>query len=125
MFLRKNNSKLEALIGVNTEFNGNINTNGTFRIDGKYTGNIVADWVILGNNASVKGDITAKCVVISGAIEGNVSAEDLVEIKHTGSIKGDIHTKKLSVAEGGVFEGRSLIQKEDGKVIDFKEAASK
>jgi cytoskeletal protein CcmA (bactofilin family) len=125
MFLKKNHSKLEALIGMNTEFNGNISTDGTFRIDGKYIGNIVADWVILGNNASVKGNITAKCVVIGGKVEGDVSAEELVEIKHTGSLHGNIHTKKLSVAEGGIFEGRSLIQKEDSKVIDFKEAASK
>lgn len=126
MFLKKNN-KLEALIGPNSEFKGDITANGTLRIDGKLTGNITADFVILGDDASVTGDIKARCVVVGGSVEGNVNADELVEIKHTGKLIGDIHTSKLSVAEGGIFEGRSIIQKDEIKVIDFpnKEASAK
>ncbi|TAN45822.1 MAG: polymer-forming cytoskeletal protein [Nitrospirae bacterium] len=126
MFLRRNN-KLEALIGVNTDFKGDIVTGGTLRVDGKIAGNVVADWVVLGEAGSVRGDIKAKGVVIGGRVDGNINADELVDIKHTGSLIGDIHTRKLSVAEGGVFEGRSLVQKDDElKVIDFpaKEAIS-
>ena len=118
MFTNKNN-KLEALIGPNSEFKGDITTQGTFRIDGTFTGNIVADWVILGDNASIKGDITARSVIIGGRVVGNVKAEELVEIKNTGQLTGDISTRKLSVAEGGVFEGRSLVQKDETKIVDF------
>ncbi|BCB96395.1 hypothetical protein JZK55_13170 [Dissulfurispira thermophila] len=126
MFLKKNN-KLEALIGSDSEFKGDITANGTLRIDGKITGNIIADSVILGDKASVTGDIKARCVVIGGIVEGNVNADELVEIKHTGKLFGDIHTSKLSVAEGGIFEGRSIIQKDETKIIDFpaKEASAK
>lgn len=126
MFLRRNN-KLEALIGGNTDFRGDINTDGTLRIDGKVTGNIVAEWVVLGETASVKGNIKSKGVVIGGRVDGNVEAEELVDIKYTGKLFGDIHTRKLSVAEGGLFEGRSLIQKDEKNVIDFpgKEASLK
>ncbi len=126
MFLKKNN-KLEALIGSNSEFKGDIAAQGTMRIDGKITGNIIADSVILGDDASVAGDIKARCVVIGGRVDGSISAEELVEIKHTGKLFGDIHTSKLSVAEGGIFEGRSFIQKDETKVIDFpnKEASAK
>lgn len=126
MFLKRNN-KLDALIGVNTDFKGDIVTGGTLRVDGKILGNVVADWVVLGEAGSVKGDIKAKGVVIGGRVDGNINADELVDIKHTGSLHGDIHTRKLSVAEGGVFEGRSLVQKdEELKVIDFpgKEAIS-
>ncbi|MBF0505657.1 MAG: polymer-forming cytoskeletal protein [Nitrospirae bacterium] len=124
MFTNKNN-KLEALIGPNSDFKGDITTQGTFRIDGSFTGNIVADWVILGDNASIKGDISARSVIIGGKVVGNVKAEELVEIKNTGQLAGDISTRKLSVAEGGVFEGRSLVQKDESKIVDFpsKESA--
>lgn len=126
MFLRRNN-KLEALIGGNTDFRGDINTDGTLRIDGKMTGNIIAEWVVLGETASVKGNIKSKGIVIGGRVDGNVEAEELVDIKYTGKLFGDIHTRKLSVAEGGLFEGRSLIQKDENKIIDFpgKEAVLK
>lgn len=118
MFTNKNN-KLEALIGPNSEFKGDITTQGTFRIDGTFIGNIVADWVILGDNGSIKGDMMARSVIIGGKVVGNVKAEELVEIKSTGQLTGDISTRKLSVAEGGVFEGRSLVQKDETKVVDF------
>ena len=126
MFLRKNN-KLEALVGINSEFRGDVTTHGTMRIDGKFIGNIAADSVIMGENATVTGDISVRCVVIGGRINGNVVADEIVEIKPSGQLYGDIHTKKLSVAEGGIFEGRSLIQKDETKIIDFpnKEVSSK
>ncbi len=126
MFTRLNN-KLEALVGPNSEFRGDITTQGTFRIDGVFCGNIAADWVILGASGSINGDITARSVIIGGKVDGNVNAEELVEIKHTGQVTGDISTRKLSVAEGGVFEGRSLVQKDESKVVDFpgKEATGK
>jgi cytoskeletal protein CcmA (bactofilin family) len=126
MFLKRNN-KLEALIGSDSEFKGDITVNGVLRIDGKITGNIIADSVILGNDAFVTGDIKAKSVVVGGRVDGNLTAEEIIEIKPTGQVFGDIHTRKLSVAEGGIFEGRSLIQKDEAKVIDFpaKEASVK
>jgi cytoskeletal protein CcmA (bactofilin family) len=126
MFLGKSN-KLEALVGSDSEFKGDSIIKGTFRIDGKFIGNISAESVILGEKASVKGNITARSVVIGGVVEGNVKADELVEIKHTGQLRGDIFTRMLSVAEGGVFDGHSNIQKDEAKVIDFPavEAASK
>ncbi|MBI5211795.1 MAG: polymer-forming cytoskeletal protein [Nitrospirae bacterium] len=126
MFLNKNN-KLEALVGPNSEFKGDITAHGSLRIDGKLTGNITADSVILGETAAVTGDIKARCVVIGGRLDGNITSDELVEIKPTGRLLGDINTRKLAVAEGGVFEGRSLVQKDETKVIDFpsKEAAVK
>jgi len=126
MFLKKNN-KLEALIGHDSEVKGDITANGALRIDGKITGNIVADSIILGSNASVVGDIKARNVVVGGRVDGNVTSGDIIEIKPTGQVFGDIYTRKLSVAEGGVFEGHSFIQKDETKVIDFpaKEASIK
>lgn len=125
MFLRKNN-RLEAMIGPNSEFKGDIITQGTFRIDGKVYGVIIADSVVIGESGEVTGDIKARSVVISGSVRGNIKADELVDIKHTGQLLGDIYSRKLSVAEGGIFEGHSHIHKEDAKVIDFpgKEAIS-
>lgn len=125
MFLRKNN-RLEALIGHNTELKGEIISQGTLRIDGKFAGNITAEWVILGEDGSVTGNLKAKSVIIGGKINGNIIAEELIEIKHTGQLFGDIYTKKLSVAEGGIFEGHSHIQKTETNIIDFpnKETAT-
>ena len=65
----KNNEKLESFIGVNSNFKGDVDTKGTLRIDGSMEGKVNADWVILGEKALVKGDITAKGIVVGGKVE--------------------------------------------------------
>jgi cytoskeletal protein CcmA (bactofilin family) len=119
MFTR-NTEKLESLIGANSVFRGNIETKGTLRIDGSMEGNVTADWVVLGEKASLKGDISSRGIVAGGRIEGNLEAKEIVEIKARGQVFGDIHTQKLTIVEGGIFEGRSSMSKEESKIVEFQ-----
>ena len=119
MFSR-NTEKLESLIGLNSSFKGDIGTKGTLRIDGTMEGNAAADWIILGEKASVKGDLTARGIIIGGRVEGNIRAKEIVEIKSKGRVSGDIHSSKLTIAEGGMFDGRSSMSKEESKIVEFQ-----
>ncbi|NWF76452.1 MAG: polymer-forming cytoskeletal protein [Nitrospirae bacterium] len=116
----KNTEKLESFVGTNSNFKGDIDTKGTLRIDGTMTGNINADWVILGEKALLKGNITARGIIIGGKVEGNLKAKEIVELKSKGHIIGDISTIKLTIAEGGIFEGMSIMSKEDSKIVEFQ-----
>jgi cytoskeletal protein CcmA (bactofilin family) len=116
----RNTEKLESLIGVNSQFRGDIDTKGTLRVDGTMEGNIKADWVILGEKSLVKGDVAARGIIIGGRVEGSLKAEEIVEIKSKGQVCGDINTNKLAVAEGGSFDGRSVMRKEGSKVVEFQ-----
>ena len=118
MFSR-NTEKLESFVGANSLFKGDIDTKGTLRVDGVVEGNISADWVVLGDKAHVKGDITVRGIVIGGRVDGNVKAKEIVEIKNKGGMSGEIITSKLVVAEGGVLDGRSRMQNEEAKVVEF------
>jgi cytoskeletal protein CcmA (bactofilin family) len=60
----------------------------------------------IGPNADIKADITAKAVVIGGAIVGTVTASERVEIQATGSVTGDILSPRLTIADGGYFLGK-------------------
>lgn len=116
----KNTEKLESFVGANSSFKGDVNTKGTLRVDGIVEGNITADWVVLGDKAQVKGDISVRGIVIGGRVDGNVKAKEIVEIKNKGSLSGEIMTNKLVVAEGGVLEGRSRMQQhEEAKLVEF------
>jgi cytoskeletal protein CcmA (bactofilin family) len=120
MMFTKNTEKLESFVGANSSFKGDVNTKGTLRVDGIVEGNITADWVVLGDKAQVKGDISVRGIVIGGRVDGNVRAKEIVEIKNKGSLSGEIMTNKLVVAEGGVLEGRSRMQQhEETKAIEF------
>ncbi|MBI4822813.1 MAG: polymer-forming cytoskeletal protein [Nitrospirae bacterium] len=108
----KNTEKLESIIGVNTQFKGNIKVKGTLRIDGFMEGNVEADWFVLGDKAYLKGNAEARGIIVGGNVEGNLTAKEIIEIKQKGKIKGDITTNKLTIAEGGRLQGRTTMQDE-------------
>jgi len=116
----KNTEKLESFIGANSKFRGDIETKGTLRIDGILEGNVQADWVILGEKSSVRGDITGRGIIIGGSVDGNLRAKEIIEIKSKGRVTGDIATSKLTISEGGVFDGRSAMQNGETKVLEFQ-----
>ncbi len=116
----KNATKLETFIGANSDFKGDLIIKGTLRIDGIITGNVNADWVVLGETGLITGDLTAKRIIVGGRVEGNLKAQEVVEIKSKGKVFGDILTKKLSVAEGGGCNGRIEMEKEESKSLAFE-----
>ena len=118
MFLR-NTEKLESLVWSNSYFKGDIKTKGTLRIDGTAEGSVEADWLIMGEKSHLKGDVTARGVIVGGSIEGTITAKEILEIKGKGQVIGDIHAAKLSVSEGGVLEGRSAMQREKSNVVEL------
>jgi len=120
MFSSKKHPKLEVIVGSDTVIKGEITSKGTVRIDGRFEGNLVAESVIIGEGAYVLGDTTSKTMLAAGRITGNVHSVESVEIQPRGEVCGDIYTSRLTVAEGGVFEGRSYMQK--SRELEYKPA---
>ena len=113
--------RIDSILGAETQIKGEIKTKGTLRIDGTFEGNIEADCLILTESAHCKGDILARQVIVGGRIEGQVTARVCAEIKPKGHLCGDVITQKLIVSEGGVFEGRSSMFKEDSTVVELSQ----
>lgn len=118
------NEKLESFIGSNTHFSGEITTKGTLRVDGNVDGNVRAEWLIVGEKAYIKGNATASSIIVGGTVEGNILAKGIVDIKKKGKVKGDILTSKLTVADGGVVEGRISMNADGTKLIEMAQEAS-
>jgi len=108
--LGKKSRELETIIGNGTHIAGEISTKGTVRIDGAVEGNIDADWVIVGELGNIRGNTRTKGIVIGGSVEGNIDAEETVELTGKSSVCGEIVTKKLSIAEGAIFDGHSRMK---------------
>lgn len=112
------NTQIETLIGASANVNGDIDANGTVKVDGQCIGNISSKSdVIVGEVGYVKGNITAVNASISGKVEGNVLCSGLLEISPSGRISGDIQTVNLSVSDGGVVNGNCTMTLDDIKRI--------
>lgn len=94
------------LIGAGTEITGDVNSNGDIRIDGILTGNLrTAGKVVIGETGKVKGEIDCKNSEVLGEIHGKIKVGDLLSLKATSKIFGDILTKKLAIEPGSKFTG--------------------
>jgi cytoskeletal protein CcmA (bactofilin family) len=120
MFKKSNNDKLESLIGSNSGFRGNVEVKGTLRVDGTIEGNITADHVIIGKDAYVKGNVDANAITIGGKMEGNIHASGLVEITSAAFALGDIIAKRISISEGGIFNGRIIMKEDETSLLGYQ-----
>ncbi len=120
IMLSKETDKLESFLGMNSRFKGELNVRGTLRVDGTVEGQLDADYVILSESAEVKGGIKAQRIIIGGKMDGNVRAQELVEIKSKGKVFGDIFTPKLAIIEGAELNGKVEMKKEEKKVIELE-----
>ena len=115
----KDNEQLESFIGSGTEFQGGLKVKGTLRVEGQFDGKMNAACVILGETGVIKGEVSAKKIIIGGRVEGNLRGQEIVEIKATGKVFGDIFAKKISITEGAKVNGKIEMEVDENRVIEF------
>lgn len=112
-------NKIDTIVGPNSVIKGELHSKGTLRIDGTVEGNVTSDsTIILGEKGVANATLTAKQVIIGGTVNGNVVAQDRLEILSTGRMYGDVETgpSRFIVAEGVIFEGRCTMRADDKNV---------
>jgi cytoskeletal protein CcmA (bactofilin family) len=93
-------------IGKGTFLQGNIETYGNIRIEGKVKGDITAkSKIALGQSSQIEGNIIAQNADIEGEVKGKVEVSELLVLKSTAVVNGDIVTGKMIVETGAVFNG--------------------
>jgi cytoskeletal protein CcmA (bactofilin family) len=100
--------RVSAWIGTALIVQGKVISAQDLTIDGKVEGTIeLGDHgLTIGPDAEIKANLIAKTIMISGAVTGNVTATDRVDLKATGSVDGDIVAPRFAMAEGAVIKGR-------------------
>ncbi len=94
------------LIGFGTEIHGDITCNGDMRIDGSLTGNLMAKGkVVVGETGKIKGELSCKNSDVSGLVDGKIMVAELLSLKSTARITGDIFTNRLAIEPGCKFTG--------------------
>lgn len=100
--------RMAAWVGKALLVQGKIVSTENLTIDGSVEGTIeLGDHSLtIGAGASIKADLVAQTIIISGAVVGNVRASVKVDLRATGSVTGDIAAPLLVMADGAVITGR-------------------
>jgi len=108
---RKNKSISEDFSGFlsdETSMTGDFQFSGKVHLNGRFHGSIsTADILIIGDKATVEGEIRAGEVQVCGKVYGNIESAKKIEITKTGLVRGDVRTPQFVIEIGGVFEGTS------------------
>ena len=113
MFTNKNedmkNTETTAainMIGAGTVITGDIQSKGDIRVDGTLKGSVnTSGKVVLGKDGVIEGDVVCTDADVSGTIKAKISVAQLLSLKSTAKLNGDIITNKLSIEPGASFTG--------------------
>tara|TARA_B100001142_G_scaffold43071_1_gene38963 strand:- start:15 stop:428 length:414 start_codon:yes stop_codon:yes gene_type:complete len=93
-------------IGAGTVVTGDIQSKGDIRIDGMLNGSVkTTGKVVLGKEGVVEGNVSCSNADISGELKAKITVSQLLSLKTTAKLKGDIVTNKLSIEPGATFTG--------------------
>ena len=94
------------LIGNGTHIIGDITSNGDVRIDGSLKGNItISGKLVIGPSGMLDGNVQCQNADVSGEIKGTITVSELLSLKATAKLLGDIVTGKISIEPNALFTG--------------------
>jgi cytoskeletal protein CcmA (bactofilin family) len=97
-------SGVPSLISADMVISGEIRSDGEVQFDGEIQGDIYAKGLVVGEGATVRGEIIAEKVKVAGTVEGRVRATR-VELTASSMVKGDVIHTALMIEAGARFEG--------------------
>ena len=97
---------LTAFIDQGSEFEGKLSFRDTVRIDGSFSGEISSDnTLIVGESGQIHATIKSVCVVISGLVEGDVTASEQIMLHKTAVVNGNLDAPAIMMEEGAQLNG--------------------
>jgi cytoskeletal protein CcmA (bactofilin family) len=103
---------ISTFIGTDASIDGNIEFNGTIRVDGRVKGRISSNGgtIIVGEKAVVNAEVFVGVAVIMGEVNGTIDAKERIEVFPPGRIGGDIQTPVISIEPGGSLNGSCMMK---------------
>jgi cytoskeletal protein CcmA (bactofilin family) len=101
------------MIGKGTSIKGDIRSDGDFRVDGILQGSIQSNGkIVVGVSGSIEGDVTCQNADLSGQVKATIRVKELLSLKATSRVTGDVYTGKLAIEPGAKFSGTCNMEDE-------------
>ena len=128
-------AKTEPVVNVNsisrisagTVIKGEIHSPTAIRIDGTFEGRVQSKGrVVVGESATIKGDIVCENIDLWGKVEGNLFVKDTLSLKEGCVVDGNLHIRRLAVELGATFNGncKTITEAEFNKLAGVDAAAA-
>lgn len=100
---------INNILGSGSTIKGDLSIRGFAKIDGCINGNLeVTGNLIIGKDAKINGNVSAKSITVGGIIKGNIIALESVHLLSTCVVLGDVQTKRIQADENVIFHGHCI-----------------
>jgi cytoskeletal protein CcmA (bactofilin family) len=102
-------------IEKNTKIKGDIISEADFRIDGKLDGNVkTSGKVVIGKDGYIHGKVQCVNADIEGSFNGELNVSELLSLKASAVIEGNVSVNKLAVEPGATFNASCTMKGKGG-----------
>ncbi|HEY0721783.1 MAG TPA: polymer-forming cytoskeletal protein [Gammaproteobacteria bacterium] len=107
---KKSNTKIDTLIGQNTEIRGDVVFSGGLHVDGTIKGNVTSaqegsSMLSLSERGRIEGEVRVPNLVLNGTVIGDVYSGTHIELAPKARISGNLYYKVLEMAGGSEVNG--------------------
>jgi len=115
-------SPARNIISNGTKIQGDIESDGDFRIEGIVNGNVKAKGkIVIGETGQVDGQMKCNSADISGKVKVKLEVSEQTTLRASCQFTGDIVTQKISIEPGAVFSGTCQMNKDKSPILPVKE----
>ena len=93
-----------SLISADLSVTGTLAADGDIQIDGNLEGDVRCTSLVIGEKASIQGEVVAEDVVVRGRVSGSIRARK-IQLCASAHVEGNILHEALAVETGAYFEG--------------------
>jgi cytoskeletal protein CcmA (bactofilin family) len=115
------NSNSSLMIGEGVIITGTIKANSKVTIQGTVDGDIECNSITISKSGNVKGKIKTDTIAVEGKAEGEINADDVLNIKSMGHVSGKVFYGEIQIEEGGKISGEINHRDKDNKQEEFKD----
>jgi cytoskeletal protein CcmA (bactofilin family) len=115
---------LLGLIGRGVAVSGDIKFIEGLRIEGRVAGSVVSEngTLVIEEGAQVEAKVEVGICIISGNLQGDVTAKSRIEIRRTSRVNGDVTAPVLLIEEGAMFNGSVGMTRDEGRRLESSRA---
>ncbi len=113
-------TKIDTLIGQNSELRGDVIFSGGLHVDGTIRGNVIAEEesgsvLSVSERGTVEGEVRVPNIVLNGTVIGDVYASEHIELAAHARVKGNVYYKIIEMARGAEVNGNLVHQGREEK----------
>ena len=115
------NSKSSLMVGEGVTITGTIKASNKVTVQGTIDGDIECNSITISKSGNVKGKIKTDTITVEGKAEGEINADDVLNIKSQGHVSGKVFYGEIQIEEGGKISGEINHRNKDNKQEEFKD----